>query len=585
MAYTAGFSVSVGDPTKASDVTTLAANDDYLKAAVDALMADSATPTSVLKDGVTATTQSSSDNSTKVATTAYVDASSTAPGGSNTQVQYNNSGAFGASANLKWDSNTLVIAGSATIDAVPVVSSPGPYGDGSDGAISNITDADFDATTVAQSGTIALTSNRIIRATTTVTLSQAITVGQVTGRARGSYSVVYGGPGIELGAILAALGSKGIPVPMGTGGATAGSVGGIVQIIAGGNVVVGGTITAVGAAGSGDGGGGGGLVVIISGGEISGASAIDVSGGTAHATPGPKGGGGGYSGEPGGHAGYGGSGGGMGGSYWTYGGSGSGGGSSGGAGILTGGEGGRGYGNPNRTGGGGGCLDEDGANGGSGGMGYGLLAQYGSQSPPTKARAIVATSGAGGHAGGTNGGGGGGGPYPSGAGGAGTALGGSGGGGGAEGNHSWQQGNGGNGGTGGLLYAYSSDSPYAGMPGGMGGGGGGGVGYFGTASGGAANGTPGSGAVGAAGKSPIVAGVGSGAGGAGGTGDTGGPVESTYFGAMGGNGGKGGNGGGAAGLCLMIGNSITYSGTVTGRHIKIDGADAEEFIRGLLTYG
>jgi hypothetical protein len=35
MAYTAGFSVSVGDPTKASDVTTLAANDDYLKAAVD----------------------------------------------------------------------------------------------------------------------------------------------------------------------------------------------------------------------------------------------------------------------------------------------------------------------------------------------------------------------------------------------------------------------------------------------------------------------------------------------------------------------------------------------------------------------
>jgi len=35
MAYTAGFSVSVGDPTKASDVSTLAANDDYLKAAVD----------------------------------------------------------------------------------------------------------------------------------------------------------------------------------------------------------------------------------------------------------------------------------------------------------------------------------------------------------------------------------------------------------------------------------------------------------------------------------------------------------------------------------------------------------------------
>ena len=36
MAYTAGFSVSVGDPTKASDVSVLAANDDYLKAAVEA---------------------------------------------------------------------------------------------------------------------------------------------------------------------------------------------------------------------------------------------------------------------------------------------------------------------------------------------------------------------------------------------------------------------------------------------------------------------------------------------------------------------------------------------------------------------
>ena len=39
MAYTAWFSVSVGDPTKASDVSVLAANDDYLKAAVDAAAA------------------------------------------------------------------------------------------------------------------------------------------------------------------------------------------------------------------------------------------------------------------------------------------------------------------------------------------------------------------------------------------------------------------------------------------------------------------------------------------------------------------------------------------------------------------
>ncbi len=48
----------------------------------------------------------------------------------------------------------------------------------------------------------------------------------------------------------------------------------------------------------------------------------------------------------------------------------------------------------------------------------------------------------------------------------------------------------------------------------------------------------------------------------------------------GGAGGAGGNGGGAAGLCIMIAPSITYSGTVTGRHIKIEGAGALKFIKG-----
>jgi len=51
-------------------------------------------------------------------------------------------------------------------------------------------------------------------------------------------------------------------------------------------------------------------------------------------------------------------------------------------------------------------------------------------------------------------------------------------------------------------------------------------------------------------------------------------------GGSGGNGGDGGNGGGAAGLVLLIAPTITYSGTVTGRLVKIDGADALEFIRG-----
>ena len=125
MAYTAGFSVNVGDPTKASDVTTLAANDDFLKAAVDAIMADSATPSSTLKatvvlaDGVTATTQSAGNNTTRVATTAFVktavDASSTDPGGSNTEIQYNNSGAFGASANLTFTGSLLTLSGDQVI--------------------------------------------------------------------------------------------------------------------------------------------------------------------------------------------------------------------------------------------------------------------------------------------------------------------------------------------------------------------------------------------------------------------------------------------------------------------------------------
>lgn len=73
---------------------------------------------SILLDGVTATTQSASDNSTKVATTAYADAAAAAvagpAAGSNTQVQYNNSGAFGASSNLTFDGTSLTAALSAT---------------------------------------------------------------------------------------------------------------------------------------------------------------------------------------------------------------------------------------------------------------------------------------------------------------------------------------------------------------------------------------------------------------------------------------------------------------------------------------
>jgi len=78
---------------------------------------------SVLANGVTATTQSASDNSTKVATTAYADAAAAAsagtPGGSNTHVQFNNSGAFGGSANLTFDGTNLT----ATLSATSVLAS------------------------------------------------------------------------------------------------------------------------------------------------------------------------------------------------------------------------------------------------------------------------------------------------------------------------------------------------------------------------------------------------------------------------------------------------------------------------------
>jgi len=453
-------------------------------------------------------------------------------------------------------------AGSATINSVDVVTSHGPYGSGASGAVSNITDADFNATTVAQSGTVTLTSNRIIRATSTVTLSQAITVNKQDGQVRGSYPAEHGSPGIELGAILAALGSKGIPIPIRPGGGSTALCGGIVQIIAGGNVSVGATITASGTNASSDGGGGGGLVVIISGGTISGSSAITVEGSDGHATAGAEGGAGGYAGEPGGHAGYGGSGGGALACGWP-------GPGSGGAGFKAGGSGTHHAGG----GGGGGSLDNGGSSG-SGGNGDNILASYSRELlGGLGSRSSVASSNGPGNAsggGGTNGGGGDGGHaggYETG----GNATDGAGGGGGGGSGCSYGR-NGGSGGDGGqLLYALSARNVYAGLPGGQGGGGGGG-GY---------GGGGGSGGNGASAVTHALLGIadsyGTGAGGAGANGSSAGTAGAA--------GGKGGNGGGAAGLCLMIAPTITYSGTVTGRHIKITGTDAEQFIRGLLTYG
>ena len=445
----------------------------------------------------------------------------------------------------------------------------GLFGDESDGAVANIADQDYDATTVAQSGTVSLTSNRIIRASGVVTLSQTITVGKQDGQARGSFPTTHGSPGIDVGAILEAIGTKGIPVPIRPGADGTGLCGGIVQIVADDDVAIGGAIDALGTNAASDGGGGGGLVVIASSGTISGSSAIDVSASGAHATGAARGGAGSYSGEPGGHAGYGGGGGGAGEQGYGQGG--------GGGGLRAGQVG--GVGTTNGGGGGGGSLDTigsagGGSAGGDGGDGDDILANYTCERvPEIGGRLVVAKSSDGGTGagaggiGGTNGGGGGGGGR-TGAGGAATALSGSGGGGSGD-NAGGGGYSGGAGATGGPeIYTLSSHSVYAGLPGGQGGGGGGGH------SGGSSS--PGAGGAAAAGVTAFVAGHGAGDGGVG-------VAGATASGANGGAGGSGGNGGGAAGLVILIGTSITYSGTVTGRLIKISGTDAYKFLRGIFS--
>ncbi|MBI2172974.1 MAG: hypothetical protein HYT73_02055 [Candidatus Aenigmarchaeota archaeon] len=443
------------------------------------------------------------------------------------------------------------------------------WGDESDGAVSNMADSDTDATTIVQSGTLSATHNRIYRATGNVTISQAITVLPQSGQTRGVYPTTQGAAGIPLGAILSTTGSKGIPRTMKPGGESNTSNGGIIQILAKGHVVITAQINASGNYTGADGGGGGGLVVIVSNGTISGTSAIIVAGadggnGTANA----RGGAGGYSGEPGGHAGWGGSGGGA---------SETGGSGSGGAGFIAGKAGGAG-GGANGGGGGGGSIDNAGADGsgttgGAGGAGGSYLnttiiqSVLGFKSRNTLAKSNNGTSSNGiGGVGGVHGGGGGGAGYVGSPGGQATNGAGSGGGGAGDdgGGAGRDGGNGGNGGS--DLYTLSSYSVYAGLPGGQGGGGGG-----------AANGgTGGTGGSGATGIIPFVSGHGAGAGRAGASGSNGGAWT-------GGAGGAGGNGGGAAGMVIMIAPSVSYSGTVTGRLVIIEGAEAHNFIRGYFT--
>ena len=449
------------------------------------------------------------------------------------------------------------------------------FGDGSDGAStwSGDSAANINATTLSVTAAQTPASGVIIRCTSTFIPSSSgtITVDAQSGQAIGSHPAVCGGYGVPLGAIMAAIGSTAIPPLMRPGDDTASRTAGWLQILAKGNVQIDKAMTLnATAADASCGGAGGGLLVIVSAGTISGSAEIQVKGVQGNDTGAAKSGGGGYSGEPGGHAGYGGSGGGGAGNHP----SGNQGGA-GGAGIMSGNSGGTGALN---GGAGGGSIDNAGANysggGGDGGDVY-LGDKYGRQFSADTYNSQDGTTGAGGDTAGTGGvnmGGGGGGTNSVGynPGGDGGDAGSGGGGGGYYTGYGWYFGGAGGHGT---MFPLPSKSPYAGMPGGQGGGGGGG----GVPGGG---GRDAAGGNGGAGISALSAATGAGDGGNGAVGIAGGVQVNNATTFYGGAGGAGGNGGGAAGLCIMIAPSITYSGTVTGRHIKIEGAGALKFIKG-----
>jgi hypothetical protein len=113
---------TVGDPTSKDRLDTARVKNDANRWTLEALVTDpdttAGTPAALtLFNGTLGTTQSLGNDTAKVATTAFVkaavDASTTAPGGTNTQVQYNNSGAFGGSATFTFATPTLTLFGPA----------------------------------------------------------------------------------------------------------------------------------------------------------------------------------------------------------------------------------------------------------------------------------------------------------------------------------------------------------------------------------------------------------------------------------------------------------------------------------------
>mgnify|MGYP003655226707 CR=1 FL=1 len=108
---------SEGDPTAVDFLNVSRVNSDHLYEALNTILVTSGVTSgaaSTLVSHTQTNTQSPGNNSTRIATTAFVTAavaaSSTSPGGSTTQIQYNNSGAFGGSANLAWTNGTSTLS-------------------------------------------------------------------------------------------------------------------------------------------------------------------------------------------------------------------------------------------------------------------------------------------------------------------------------------------------------------------------------------------------------------------------------------------------------------------------------------------
>lgn len=109
-----GQQITFAGPTAARTVTFPDAAFTVARTDAAQTFTGNQTMTAILGTASTAVTQSPGDNSTKIATTAYVAAASGTPGGSTTQVQFNLSSAFAGDADLTFVTDTLTFTKGVT---------------------------------------------------------------------------------------------------------------------------------------------------------------------------------------------------------------------------------------------------------------------------------------------------------------------------------------------------------------------------------------------------------------------------------------------------------------------------------------